>query len=142
MTAQGFTTMNLPTSGQTQQQIDPDIDHWGSTTITDPSSGTLMGQEASKSWFGNWLTVRGGETKTITLTYQLPFAVQPTDHYSLLWQKQPGSVNQTYNYELSYPSQSLAWQNFATANTEPHRISTGMQPLEYDQFLGLILTTP
>lgn len=76
--------------------------------IHEPSK-TRVTQEGDKTVFGNWSGVEVGQTKTITLRYQLPFKVniglgKEADYYSLFIQKQPGMSPYDFESTLHFPS--------------------------------------
>ncbi|TSC74671.1 MAG: Uncharacterized protein G01um101444_232 [Parcubacteria group bacterium Gr01-1014_44] len=58
--------------------------------------------EASKTVFGFWLVVEPGKTKTVTLKYETPVRLDD-DRYSLLVQKQPGTLQDVFNFSLALP---------------------------------------
>jgi uncharacterized protein DUF4012 len=139
VSAQGFSHIEAPRLELPDQKPDPDAVAWEKASVTDTVSGTLIGKESGKTIFGNWLELRGGETRTITLTYELPFTVRnDVDHYSLLWQKQPGTLNQTYAYSLNFEDYSIAWKTFQPTKLDSHALTIA-DPLDKDMFFGLIL---
>ena len=117
---------------------DPDAAAWERAAVTDDSTGTLIGQESGKTFFGNWVVLAGGESKTISLTYSLPFRLQNTDRLSLILQKQPGSVNQTFSYSVNFPGKQVQWESFKPDSQSAANISATV-PLEKDYFFGLLL---
>jgi hypothetical protein len=108
----GFTQTEIGLPDRTGSKEDPDVLLWEKQSVKDLLTGTIIGQESGKTFFGNWLEVAGGETKTVTITYKLPFTLEKLDHYSLLIQKQPGSLNQELSYTLDFPNYFMAWKNF------------------------------
>jgi len=139
VSAQGFTQVDAPRLELADQKADPDAEAWEQASVVDTVSGTLVGKESGKTIFGNWLELRGGQTKTVTLTYELPFTMTgDVDHYSLLWQKQPGTLNQHYSYNLSFDNYSTVWQTFQPNKLDSHSLSIG-DSLDKDMFFGLIL---
>ncbi len=137
VTAQGFTSLDIPTPTGDPQQTDPDVLVWEQASVTDTVSGTLIGRESGKTIFGNWLELRGGQTKIITVTYTLPFAVQDLDHYSLLMQKQPGATNTNFDYTLDFSDYTIAWKNFQPQQLDSHTLQNSTL-LDKDSFWGLI----
>lgn len=57
-------------------------------------------EELGKSVFGFWTTVAPGETKTFQISYLLPFKFEKEKEYTLLVQKQPGSLPDQFNFIL------------------------------------------
>ncbi|MBU1137185.1 DUF4012 domain-containing protein, partial [Patescibacteria group bacterium] len=114
---------------------DPLVDSIESKMTIDQKTGTRISVENGKTVFGNWVYVSPGETVTLTYKYKLPFKInltKPSDSYSLLIQKQLGSLGSKFSEQLKFPqSWKILWQypesgalNY-TAN------------LETDKFLGV-----
>ncbi len=133
----GFSNIPLPRLDRAGYVIDPQVEEWQKDLYQDVNSGTYSGKEAGKSWFGNWLIVRGGESKTVTLTYELPFKLKSIDRHSLLLQKQPGSMNSPFSYDLSYEERSSLW-NSNTSHVETNTL-TFNQDIIADTFIGIVL---
>lgn len=60
--------------------------------------------EAGKTVFGFWLTVEPGQTKTVTLKYETP-VTDSENRYSLLVQKQPGTLEDLFVLSLTLPEE-------------------------------------
>lgn len=117
--------------------LDETVMSWQKTVKQDTVSGTFIGEESSKTWFGNWLEVEGGQTKTVTLTYTLPFKLGNTDRYSLLIQKQVGSQNDEFNFQLDFTGRRSLWKT-SSLNLENSTIKYS-QSLIADSFFGTVL---
>jgi hypothetical protein len=142
VSAQGFSSLDIASFTSIDQKIDPDVAAWEQASVKDTVSGTLIGQESGKTIFGNWVDLPGGQTKTVTLSYILPFRLSSTlDHYSLLVQKQPGTFAQNFEYSLGFPNHQVAWKNFQTQELDRHNLLV-RQSLDQDSFWGLILQGP
>ncbi|HEX3095805.1 MAG TPA: DUF4012 domain-containing protein, partial [Patescibacteria group bacterium] len=63
--------IQLPVISNDGYTIDDKVQEWQKGVQQDTASGTYYGNEAGKTWFGNWLIVDGGQTKTVTLNYTL-----------------------------------------------------------------------
>jgi len=122
MEASGFSVPDLiyfdpPADGV---QDDPDISLAERNTIIDPDSGVQVYSEFNKTVFANWTQVDPGQTITVRFKYKLPFKVhgvkQSPDFwqklwqgeyelssYSLLVQKQAGSVSSSFVGRLRLP---------------------------------------
>ena len=63
-----------------------------------------------KTFFGFYVTTDPGETKTVTLDYQLPFTLdlEKGESYSIYIQKQAGTINTTLTSTLTTPSTGLS----------------------------------
>lgn len=135
----GFDYKNLDfkNSINHKQKIDSDVFEWERNSVKDIITGTAIGLEANKTFFGNWLVVEGGQTKTIKLIYSLPFQIKSIDRHSLMIQKQIGSENETLDYNLSFPNRDIKWQSFLapTIKESNLQIKTG---LNKDYFFGFV----
>lgn len=129
ISSSGFNSdIQIPRLDLTGYVQDEFVKNWQSEVKQDTVSGTNIGKESGKTWFGNWLVVNGGESKTVTLTYALPFKLKPVDHLSLIVQKQPGTLEQNFEYEVKADDWNRAWE-------------TGIfnSSLKSDSFFGLVL---
>ena len=133
----GFDYKDLEYPTQDKYEINDDVYAWEKNSVTDNLTGTTIGQEAGKTFFGNWLDIKGGETKTVKLVYQLPFKLQDVDRYSLLLQKQIGANNSDFNWTLNFPGRNIAWKNFDTNNLNTDNLNSDIL-LDKDYFLGLV----
>lgn len=135
----GFDFKNLQYPSDINYKIDNDVYNWEKNAITENLTGTMIGQEAGKTFFGNWLNVDGGETKTVKLVYQLPFKINDVDRYSLLLQKQIGAQNQQLNWTLNFPNYQIAWENFSPDQLNTDNLNSAII-LDKDYFLGMVLS--
>lgn len=96
----------------------------------DMFSKTRQYEENNRTVFANWLTINPGESREVFLQYKLPFKINqnktnksltnklksmlPSDEfimdYSLIVQKQSGSGNDDYTYNIKLPDQLSARQ--------------------------------
>jgi hypothetical protein len=97
---------------------DSDVQNEENGTVIDTASGTRIYNEGDKTVFANWTYVSPQETMTITYKYVLPFALfkisvgqsKQVDSYSLVAQKQSGSIGSSFTSHISYPSDyKLEW---------------------------------
>lgn len=121
--------------------------------ITDDSSLTKIYAENNKTVFGNWLTVKPGETKEALLVYKLPFKINLSgqkelasnwlgkikaafssslahDSYSLLVQKQAGSQDDKFVGQVEYPVGVLANIHY------PNQVENNSQESVYENKLS------
>ncbi len=101
----------LEASGQTREFVSPPLDYQSlqfkkdpqveqieEATKVDEATGTRIYTENKKTVFANWVYVSPGETVVLKYKYQLPFKLSfddlhhPADSFSVLYQKQSGSV--------------------------------------------------
>jgi hypothetical protein len=138
--AEGFSHIDIPPDNGNRSLGLPEVQNWESSLVKNIGLDTVMGQEHGLSFFGNWLEVAGGQKKTVSITYQLPFRLQSTDRYSLLIQKQPGAQPAEFSWMLSYPTAQSMWTNFTPTELQPHQLTyTGK--IDKDYFLGTVLST-
>lgn len=134
----GFDYKNLEYPENIKYKIDDDVLNSQKNSVIDMVTGTTIGTEANKTTFGNWVNLEGGETKIIKLSYVLPFKISNIDRYSLMLQKQLGTINYGFAWKLKYPGYRIAWKNF-----DPKEINTSDLIsdiiLDKDYFQGLVL---
>ncbi len=100
-------------------------------------TGTYIGTESGKTWFGNWLIVNGGETKTVSLSYELPFKLKSLDHMSMIIQKQSGALNEQLNYSLDFTNHQLLWNSSDLSGDKTNLRYN--HSLDSDIYLGAVL---
>ena len=107
----------------------------------DADSGTQIFEESGKTVFGNWVYVSPKESVTVEYTYQLPFSVfvdekAETATYSLLAQKQSGSIPGTFVFDAEYPKEwKTSWRSF---EENPDRKFVYDGPFSTDLFFGYV----
>lgn len=136
--SEGFTKMPESPKPSPFAETDEDVLQWEKSTVKNLVTGTLMGTEADKSFFANWIVIPGEEEKVISFSYKLPFTVQKLDRYSLSVQKQMGSQDAALIYNINFPGRTIEWKNFEQAEIGQGSsvIST---VLDKDRFFGIVL---
>jgi len=134
---QGFDFKVLDAEKPLSQKIDDDVMAWEKSAVRDLVSGTTIGEEAGKTFFGNWQRLEGGQTREITLVYQLPYKLKDVDRYSLLLQKQPGLANMPFTHEVHFENRSLEWSSFQPQDLTANAFSKDLD-LNRDQMLGSV----
>lgn len=110
------------------------------------TSGTRITEEYGKTVFANWLSLSPGESRTVSLTYRLPFRLFPGEtwqdlrRYSILFQRQSGMGPVDFISEVSWPQTfRLRWQE----SSRPPLIQSNKLEIrsdwQMDEFYGLIL---
>jgi len=149
----------LDAQGQTRETDKPPLDYDAlkfkrddlveqeeSQIVVDPQTGTSIFPDAGKTVFANWVYVSPGESVTVTYKYLLPFKLfqvsdgkgEQVDSYSLVAQKQSGSVGSSFFSLLSYPADyNVQWKHPDAANQGTNQISLNTK-LDYDRFLGVV----
>lgn len=138
ISTQGFSYVNLDTKYGAEGKVSDDVEEWEKKSVKDVVSGTMIGEEAGYTYFGNWIEVKGGESKTVTLNYTLPFKLEDIDRYSLYLQKQPGTKNFEFSHNMTFTSRNIEWQNFSPENLESNSYSARLI-LDKDYLLGSVL---
>jgi len=131
------------------------IDVQGSIVI-DAKTQTQINNEFNKTVFGNWLILEPGETKTITLTYKLPFKLnlnkersllariaghESKSYYSLFVQKQSGLKNTDYQFEFELPndnSQAVYPESLSITGRSVKKISDHNTP-STDELIAFVI---
>ncbi len=108
LTASGFSPVVAPTSDAVREPH-PQVEDWQRNAVTTLSNGTVVGTEAGKTFFGNWIVLEGGEEATVELSWKLPFTIASLDRYSLIVQKQPGAVPFLLRQILEIPGRRVLW---------------------------------
>jgi hypothetical protein len=135
----GFDYLPMEYPAGQNYQTDDDVLNWEKSSVKDVVTGTYIGQESGKTFFGNWLNLNGGETRTVKLVYRLPFKLGDVDKFSLLLQKQIGAVNSNFKWTLNFPGRQIAWKNFDTPNLNTNNLNSDII-LDKDYFLGLVMS--
>jgi len=143
----------LSAKGQTVEIYQPPIDYQEqgfktdslvdsieSKMVIDQKTGTHIFEENNKTVFGNWVYVSPGETVTLTYQYKLPFKIdltKLTDSYSLLVQKQAGSLGSQFSHQLEFQTDwQVSWQYPEQGNLESGNWQMETD-LSLDRFLGV-----
>jgi len=146
----------LEVSGQTREFIppaldyaslgfkrDPQIEAADGSARVDEESGTKIYEENSKTVFANWVYVSPGEETTITYKYVLPFRLSfdalhhPADSFSVLYQKQSGSVGSKLVSEIRLPDNLKTiwrWPDDLRQSGDSYKMET---VLTTDKFVGM-----
>ena len=155
----------LSASGQTRElnispldygalgyKTDPQVKMEEDSAQVDDESGTIIYDDAGKTVFANWAYVSPKETVTIQYVYLLPFKIdinlpkKPSDSYSLLAQKQAGSLGDKFSSEISYPDlYKTIWQYPEDEISAVQDLPDGQKgikmetDLKTDKFIGAVL---
>jgi hypothetical protein len=140
----------LEASGQTREFISPPLDYQSlgfkkdpqvksqeDETNIDEESGTRVYTENQKTVFANWIYVSPGETVTLKYKYVLPFKLSfdylhhPADSFSVLYQKQSGSVGSKLNSEIKLP------QNYRIIWRWPDNLENNSGELKMETLLNV-----
>jgi len=120
-------------------KTDPLVESIESRMVIDKKTNTRIAIESGKTVFGNWTYVSPGETVTLAYRYRLPFKIDLTkaaDSYSLLIQKQSGSLGSKFSQILKYPdSWKISWQ-YPNLKLQAGRTEYSGD-LKTDKFLGV-----
>ncbi len=128
-------------------ELDPDTDLLSNETdrSKDEATDTDIYRSFGKTVFGNWLQLKPGEIQEATIKYRLPFTIpagnQDNHYYSLLVQKQAGSLGSELKSNLNLTD------NFKPLAKFPSDLpgdDTGVNfnsILTTDQFYGVVLVT-
>ncbi|KKQ52552.1 MAG: hypothetical protein US70_C0008G0039 [Parcubacteria group bacterium GW2011_GWD2_38_11] len=125
---------------------DIDVQNQENSILIDEKSGTRIYEESDKTVFANWTYVSPQETMTITYEYLLPFSLfkvsidekQQADSYSLVAQKQSGSVGSNFVSKVSYPSGYDVKWNFPAESSNNNGELKIETKLDVDRFFGAV----
>jgi hypothetical protein len=135
----GFDKKDLQYPPNANFQSDPDVYDWEKNSVTDNLTGTVIGQESGKTFFGNWIILDPKQSRTIKLTYQLPFKLDNPGGFSLTLQKQMGSVNSKLNWNLNFPGRKILWQSFTPGQVKTQSLNSDII-VDKDYFFGLVFS--
>lgn len=143
-------------------QKDPDLALIEAKAETEVQSKTDIFQENNKTVFANWMKVEPGQTKTVTISYQLPFKLDLTprleendyltkliaefdngtldtaERYSLLWQKQSGKTNFDIKATINFPKPYVYQLTYPEKLISTGKSFTFTDSLNTDKLLGII----
>ncbi len=90
------------------KQIDYDLNNLEGQNSEDLLTNTIIGTQFNKTFFGNWVQIDPGYTKTVKITYKLPFKIdiKNIDTYKLLVQNQSGVTSTQFQRNLVLPINS------------------------------------
>jgi hypothetical protein len=121
-------------------KTDPLVGSIENKMIIDPKTGTRIFQENNKTVFANWIYVSPGEKVVLTYQYKLPFKInltKSTDSYSLLAQKQSGSLGSQFSHQIKFPTDwQVSWRHPDQMDYQPGLINY-LGDLKVDRFLGV-----
>ncbi|HHX58702.1 MAG TPA: DUF4012 domain-containing protein [Candidatus Moranbacteria bacterium] len=119
---------------------DPDVKKQESGMVVDFESGTRIYEEEDKTVFANWNYVSPGETVEVFYNYQLPFKWEGdfSKSYSVLYQKQAGSLGSKLRAEINLPMNKIIWQYPQTLTRSNNSLILDSD-LKEDRFLGVVL---
>ena len=141
ISAQGFDQIpsnlfKIAATSQGDTPPDPDLEKIEKNPILDERFNMRITNEFNKTCFGNWIMVKPGEEKTVTIKYKLPFKLEKpknsllnrlfnfiklnqeeTARYNLIVQKQPGLKSTDFTSQFNLPAN---WQvvNISQAKNE------------------------
>jgi len=96
-------------------------------------------EESGKSVIGGWVITKPRETSQIMIEYELPFTFKPYDIYSLILQKQAGTLG--VKYEYSFDLESKKKINWMQSSFDLEKTDTGYKisntVLRTDEYIGL-----
>jgi hypothetical protein len=125
---------------------DPQVESEEQSMEIDEETGTRIYEEENKTVFANWVYVSPKETVEVEYKYILPFRIDLTknedsmDSYSLLAQKQSGSVGSEFSSEIVLPSEmEVFWKYPENLSANEDGLSFE-KVLDKDIFMGIVLT--
>ncbi len=126
-------------------KTDPDVEREEKSMTVDPKTGVRISVDGNKTVFGAWAYVSPKESVTLKYRYLLPFRVdakavaeEGADSYSVLFQKQAGSMGSSLLSSVSFPQNlNPIWQ------TAPNLVPYGRElrretDLKTDVFQGIV----
>jgi hypothetical protein len=146
----------LEASGQTREYTSPPLDYKAlgfkkdpqvedgeDSTQVDEATGTRIYTENHKNVFANWVYVSPGEQVTVTYKYVLPLKLSfdslhhPADTFSILYQKQSGSIGSKLTSEIKLPDDMHPIWHWPESVDQKGNSCIMNTSLEEDKFVGL-----
>lgn len=124
---------------------DIDVEREENEMQVDEITGTRTYNEAGKTVFANWVYVSPQEETTIKYKYKLPFRMELDsdgrfDSFSLLIQKQSGSLGSEFDYSFMYPEEwKMEWKTEDGEVEGNGKIGINGY-LNRDRFFGIVLS--
>lgn len=129
----------LDTQGIAGYNQDPDLKAIKDSLIHNEDWDIDIFEESGKLVIGGWVITKPGDTSQIVIEYELPFELNSYDIYSLILQKQSGTLGIKYQYNLELPKNKKSiWQqsSFDLENTETgYKVTDGV--LRTDEYIGV-----
>lgn len=134
----GFSPEPFVLDFKPEGRLHPSVVEWERQSVKDVVTGTVIGVEAGKTFFANWMVLKGGESKTVEIKYKLPFTLEALDHMSLLTQKQPGATDFDFRYMLRFPGRTVHWKNFTPTGVGSDQLEIS-KSFDATSFYGLVV---
>jgi hypothetical protein len=135
---EGFLKRQITEPMQKYDKIDSDVQELEKKSVQEINTGTTISQESEKTVFGNWIETKGGESKTFKVVYKLPFSISSIGNYSLLLQKQPGTLSMPVEFMLEFLDRTMKWSNF-TPDSKTGNLIKKRFVVDRDNFFGIVL---
>ena len=126
---------------------DPQVQTEEDAITVDEETGTRVYDSDGKTVFANWVYVSPQETVVVKYQYLLPYKIsmnestKPADTYSLLAQKQSGSLGDKFISNITYPENyKMIWKYPDAAETTDDRTIHFETDLKSDKFIGIAFT--
>jgi hypothetical protein len=125
---------------------DPQVKMEEDSMAVDDETGTRVYKDSGKTVFANWTYVSPQETVEIKYTYLLPFKIdtnlttKPADTYSLLAQKQSGSIGSDFISEVKYPDFYKVLWKYPDGYDQKNNSLSAETNLKTDRFFGVALS--
>ena len=137
----GYTKKELKPilDGVSSYEHDSDIKSINDTLSYNQDWGIDIFEESDKLVIGGWVITKPEDISNIMIEYELPFELNSNDIYSLILQKQSGTLGVKYQYNLDLPDNKKSiWQQSSLdlENTETgYKVTDGV--LRTDEFIGV-----
>lgn len=127
---------------------DPQVEREEQSMEIDEESGTRIYDDFEKTVFANWVYVSPKETVVVKYKYLLPFRIsidskdKLVDNYSLLVQKQSGSLGSGFDFQLKLPEKmKTIWRYPDDFRTSSEQLFETKTDLKKDKFFGVAITS-
>lgn len=126
--------------------IDPLVQKEEENMQIDRQTGTRTYSDGGKTVFANWVYVSPQESVTVVYKYVLPFKLfsvssqnqKQIDSYSLIVQKQSGSIGSNFEFQFYYPANYIAKWKYPDESEQAKNVLKLKQKLDVDRFVGIV----
>lgn len=135
LAASGFDDGKLLPSTRPDASTDPDLAAWDQAITHDAATGMYIGAEADYTEFSNWLELLPGQSKTVSLRYEVAL---PNDKvYTSLLQKQPGAIPFEFVLEVNYLAGRIAYTYPENLARDANKLRIA-ETVSSDRFYGIV----
>lgn len=140
ISAEGFSNVPIPTPFANITNLDS-VKNWTKSQTKSEDNFVTIGEESGKTMFGGFLQVPAGTKKSVIVTYTENLPLAKIDNWSLLVQKQPGTLPKNIDYKLIFPGKKINYSNIPFSYGSQNSLNLNFD-LDQDKFIGFVISNP